>query len=202
MIPGVLSSKLSVASSVVVSAATAFLDANQPQLLPSTTMEDDEPTPDSYIKLISADSTTFYLQRRIALQVDTIKAMLDGNFRESEEGVIRFPDIGDSALEKVVRYLHYKDKWSNSSARIPEFDIAPEEAKDRHETVRGCRQEILQTEWPTPELSSSGLFINMSLNISRPAKEDMSKPIFSTMMIEEASEAAAKLHHLMSLRET
>lgn len=127
MIPGVLSSKLSVASSVVVSAATAFLDASQPQLLPSTTMEDDEPTPDSYIKLISADSTTFYLQRRIALQVDTIKAMLDGNFRESEEGVIRFPDIGDSALEKVVRYLHYKDKWSNSSARIPEFDIAPEE---------------------------------------------------------------------------
>ncbi len=29
----------------------------------------------------------------------------------------------------------------------------------------------------------------------------MSKPIFSTTMIEEASEAAAKLHHLMSLRD-
>ena len=48
-------------------------------------------------------------------------------FRESEEGVIRFPDISASALEKVVRYLHYKDRHANSTTRIPEFPIEPEE---------------------------------------------------------------------------
>lgn len=40
----------------------------------------------TYIKLISADGTEIFLERRIALQVETIRAMLEGNFRESEEG--------------------------------------------------------------------------------------------------------------------
>ena len=89
-------------------------------------MEDDnEESP--YIKLISAENSEVFLSRRIALQVETMRAMLEGNFRESEEGVIRFPDISASALEKVVRYLHYKDRYSDSKARIPEFAIEPEE---------------------------------------------------------------------------
>ena len=48
--------------------------------------------------------------------------------QESETGVIRFPDISTSALEKVVKYLHYKDRYSDSSLRIPEFTIDPESA--------------------------------------------------------------------------
>ena len=89
-------------------------------------MEDDnEESP--YIKLISAENSEIYLSRRIALQVETLRVMLEGNFRESEEGVIRFPDISASALEKVVKYLYYKDRYSNSATRIPEFPIDPEE---------------------------------------------------------------------------
>ncbi|KAL7523961.1 hypothetical protein ACHAWF_000764 [Thalassiosira exigua] len=90
-------------------------------------MEDDgDESP--YVKLISAEQSEIFLPRRIALQeVETLRAMLEGNFRESEEGVIRFPDMSASALEKVVKYLHYKDRYSNCAARIPEFAIEPEE---------------------------------------------------------------------------
>jgi transcription elongation factor B subunit 1 len=96
----------------------------------SSAMEDDkDETP--YVKLISAEGSEIYLARRIAVQVETLRVMLEGNFRESEEGVIRFPDIGTSALEKVVKYLHYKDRYSNSPSRIPEFVIDPEEVRYR-----------------------------------------------------------------------
>lgn len=50
----------------------------------SQTMDND--ADQTYIKLISADGTEIFLERRIALQVETIRAMLEGNFRESEEG--------------------------------------------------------------------------------------------------------------------
>ena len=90
-------------------------------------MEDDNESESSYIKLISAEGSEIFLARRVALQVETLRAMLEGGFRESEEGVIRFPDMSGSALEKVVKYLYYKDRYANSSARIPEFAIEPEE---------------------------------------------------------------------------
>ena len=80
-----------------------------------------------YIKLVSAEGSEIFLSRRIALQVETLRVMLEGNFRESEEGVIRFPDISHSALEKVVKYLYYRDRYANSASRIPEFVINPEE---------------------------------------------------------------------------
>lgn len=43
------------------------------------------------------------------------------------KSVIRFPDIGGKTLEKIIQYLHYKDKYSNSTTRIPEFQIEPDE---------------------------------------------------------------------------
>lgn len=49
-------------------------------------MEDDNDNDKTYVKLVSADGPEFFIERRIALQVDTMKAMLEGNFRESEEG--------------------------------------------------------------------------------------------------------------------
>ena len=97
-------------------------------------MDGDDDNLDSsspYIKLISAENSEIYLLRRIALQVETLRVMLEGSFRESEEGIIRFPDISTSALEKVVQYLHYKDRYSNSASRIPEFVIDPEEVNTR-----------------------------------------------------------------------
>ena len=85
-----------------------------------------------YIKLVSAEGSEIFLSRRIALQVETLRVMLEGNFRESEEGVIRFPDISHSALEKVVKYLYYRDRYANSASRIPEFVIDPEEVCVAH----------------------------------------------------------------------
>lgn len=81
-----------------------------------------------YIKIISAENSEIFLSRRVALQVETLRAMLEGNFRESEEGVIRFPDMSTSAIEKVVQYLHYKDRYATCATRIPDFPIEPEEA--------------------------------------------------------------------------
>jgi len=52
--------------------------------------------------------------------------MLEGQFREADEGLIRFPDMSGHILEKVIQYLHYKARYTNSTQRIPEFPIEPE----------------------------------------------------------------------------
>eukprot|EP00560_Eucampia_antarctica_P002409 CAMPEP_0197833450 /NCGR_PEP_ID=MMETSP1437-20131217/19081_1 /TAXON_ID=49252 ORGANISM="Eucampia antarctica, Strain CCMP1452" /NCGR_SAMPLE_ID=MMETSP1437 /ASSEMBLY_ACC=CAM_ASM_001096 /LENGTH=108 /DNA_ID=CAMNT_0043437521 /DNA_START=136 /DNA_END=462 /DNA_ORIENTATION=+ len=80
-----------------------------------------------YVKLVSAEGYEMFVQRDIAIAGSTtMKAMLEGQFRESEDNVIRFPDISGIVLEKVVQYLHYKVKHSKSSGRLPEFPIQPE----------------------------------------------------------------------------
>ena len=83
---------------------------------------------DKYIKLVSAEGMEFYLERRVALGSGTIRTMLEGQFRESNENVCRFPAISGRILERVVRYLHYKMQYSKSTSRIPEFSIEPEVA--------------------------------------------------------------------------
>jgi len=55
----------------------------------------------------------------------TIKAMLMGQFSESK-GEIRFPEISSIILEKVVQYMHYKNKYMHCTKKIPEFKIEPE----------------------------------------------------------------------------
>ena len=49
-----------------------------------------------------------------------------GNFRESEDNVMRFPEIEGLILEKVIKYLHYKQQHSKATGTIPEFVIEPE----------------------------------------------------------------------------
>ncbi len=69
------------------------------------------------------------MERSIAIEgSETISAMLEGPgmFRESEDNMIRFPDIQGLVLEKVIQYLHYKRKHSRSTGQIPEFKIEPE----------------------------------------------------------------------------
>ncbi|OQS06752.1 transcription elongation factor B polypeptide 1 [Thraustotheca clavata] len=82
-------------------------------------------TESEYVKLVSAEGHEFYVARKCALVSGTIKAMLLGQFSESK-GEIRFPDISAPILEKVIQYLYYKKRYSNSNARIPEFNIEPE----------------------------------------------------------------------------
>jgi transcription elongation factor B subunit 1 len=81
---------------------------------------------EEFVKLVSAEGHEFIVPRRIALVSKTMRAMLEGNFREAEDSVIRFPDISGHVLEKVIQYLHYQVRYNNSTARIPEFKIEPE----------------------------------------------------------------------------
>jgi len=82
-----------------------------------------------YVKLVSAEGHEFFLERKIAIAgSNTIRTMLEGKFRESQENVISFPEISGYILERVVRYLHYKAQYSHSTTRIPEFMIEPEVA--------------------------------------------------------------------------
>ena len=80
-----------------------------------------------YVVLISAEGHEFYVERKVAMGGSgTIKMMLEGQFRESNENLIRFPAISGLILERVVRYLHYKAQNIQSNARIPDFAIEPE----------------------------------------------------------------------------
>jgi len=75
-----------------------------------------------YVKLVSAEGHEFFLDRSIAVAYSkTISMMLEGSFREAQDNVIRFPDMAGYVLERLVKYLHYKAQYSNSSSRIPEF---------------------------------------------------------------------------------
>jgi len=77
------------------------------------------------IKLISAEGHEFYVHKKCAMVSGTIKAMLAGQFAESR-GEVRFPEIPGIILERVVQYLYYKVRFSNSSQRVPNFNIEPE----------------------------------------------------------------------------
>jgi Skp1 family, tetramerisation domain len=88
--------------------------------------EDEETT---YVKLVSAEGHEYFLDKQIAMSSSmTIRTMLEGQFREAQDNIIRFPDISGYILERVVRYLHYKAQYGNSTARIPDFMIEPEVA--------------------------------------------------------------------------
>ena len=50
-----------------------------------------------------------------------------GQFSESR-GEIRFPEISTAVLEKVLQYMYYKVRYTNSKTPIPEFRIEPEVA--------------------------------------------------------------------------
>mmetsp|Transcript_11732 Transcript_11732/g.17212 ORF Transcript_11732/g.17212 Transcript_11732/m.17212 type:complete len:102 (+) Transcript_11732:131-436(+) len=84
---------------------------------------------DKYVKLVSSEGLEFFLERKVAMAGSgTIRTMLEGQFRESSENLIRFPDISGYILERVTRYLHYKAQHSQSTTRIPDFVIEPEVA--------------------------------------------------------------------------
>lgn len=86
-------------------------------------------SPLQMIKLKSAEGHEFYVDKRCAMVSGTIKAMLSGQFAESR-GEISFPEIPAVVLEKLIQYLYYRVRYTNSSQRIPEFPVEPEIALD------------------------------------------------------------------------
>ncbi|XP_044772018.1 elongin-C-like [Neomonachus schauinslandi] len=81
-----------------------------------------------YVKLISSGGHEFIVKREHALTSGTIKAMLSGpgQFAENETNEVNFREISSHVLSKVCMYFTYKVCYTNSSAEIPEFPIAPE----------------------------------------------------------------------------
>lgn len=92
-------------------------------------MEDDGSRLPNIIKLKSAEGHEFFVDRRCAMVSGTIKAMLSGQFAENR-GEISFPEISAVILEKLIQYLYYKVRFTNSSQRIPDFPIEPEIAME------------------------------------------------------------------------
>lgn len=92
-------------------------------------MEDDGSRLSNIIKLKSAEGHEFFVDRRAAMVSGTIKTMLSGQFAESR-GEVNFPEIPAVVLEKLIQYLYYKVRYTNSSQRIPEFQIEPEIAME------------------------------------------------------------------------
>ncbi|XP_062946155.1 elongin-C-like [Cynocephalus volans] len=83
-----------------------------------------------YVKLVSSDSHEFIVKREHALTSGTIKAMLNcsGQFAENESNEVNFRDILPHVLSKVCMYFTYRVCYTNSSTKIPEFSIVPENA--------------------------------------------------------------------------
>lgn len=81
-----------------------------------------------YVKLISSDGHEFVVKRQHALASGTIKAMLSGpgQFAENETNEVNFREIPSHVLQRVCIYFTYKVRYTNSTAEIPEFPIAPE----------------------------------------------------------------------------
>lgn len=53
-----------------------------------------------------------------------------GQFTESQQGEVKFPEINAKILEKVVQYFYYKLRYTNHVGVLPEFKIEPEAALD------------------------------------------------------------------------
>ena len=89
--------------------------------------ESQERPPHNMIKLKSAEGHEFFIDRRCAMVSGTIKTMLSGQFAESR-GEISFPEIPSAILERLIQYMYYKVRYTNSAQRIPDFQIEPEMA--------------------------------------------------------------------------
>ena len=83
---------------------------------------DEDAAAPQYVKLVSAEGYEFYVDRQIAIASSaTIRTMLSGSFLEGKENIIRLPDMAGYILERLVRYIHYRAQYGNSTSRIPEF---------------------------------------------------------------------------------
>jgi elongin-C len=75
--------------------------------------QDDSSNELQFVKLVSAEGSEFYIDRRVAMSASkTIRTMLEGQFREAQDNVIKFPEISNYILERVLQYLYYQSRVS------------------------------------------------------------------------------------------
>ncbi|CAI4856941.1 BAD_HP_G0014230.mRNA.1.CDS.1 [Saccharomyces cerevisiae] len=81
-----------------------------------------------FVTLVSKDDKEYVISRSAAMISPTLKAMIEGPFRESK-GRIELKQFDSHILEKAVEYLNYNLKYSGVSEdddEIPEFEIPTE----------------------------------------------------------------------------
>lgn len=80
-----------------------------------------------HVTLVSSDGFEFVLSRKCAMEAGTIKSMLSGpgQFLENEKNEIILREIPARILERICAYIHYKNRYTNAAAEIPEFPIDP-----------------------------------------------------------------------------
>eukprot|EP00948_MAST-09A_sp_MAST-9A-sp1_P003473 g3473.t1 len=82
------------------------------------------------IRIFSKEGHEFVLDRKVAMLSGTIKGMLMNiTFQEAKEGKISFPEISTPVLERVIQYLHFKDKYASAKI-VPDFTLEPDEVLD------------------------------------------------------------------------
>ncbi|CAN0247439.1 unnamed protein product, partial [Scytosiphon promiscuus] len=55
-----------------------------------------------------------------------VSCFVVGGFGEASSGQVHFAEISTPILEKVIQFVYYKVRYTNSATRIPEFHIEPE----------------------------------------------------------------------------
>nr|XP_018453314.1 PREDICTED: elongin-C isoform X1 [Raphanus sativus] len=67
------------------------------------------------VKLISMEGFEFVIDKEAAMVSQTIRSMLTspGGFSESKDGVVTFPDISTTILEKICQYFYWSLQYSS-----------------------------------------------------------------------------------------
>ncbi|CAI4054545.1 hypothetical protein SUVZ_16G2370 [Saccharomyces uvarum] len=81
------------------------------------------------VTLVSKDNKEYEISRSAAMVSPTLKAIIEGSFKESK-GRIELKEFDSHILEKIVEYLNYNYKYSgvdgDEDEDIPEFEIPTE----------------------------------------------------------------------------
>mmetsp|Transcript_31446 Transcript_31446/g.90168 ORF Transcript_31446/g.90168 Transcript_31446/m.90168 type:complete len:114 (-) Transcript_31446:178-519(-) len=78
----------------------------------------------SYLKIVSADGHHFYLDRRIAYECDFFRKTAEQEpVKDGQPQELPPLKVTGKLLEKVIEYLYYRYKYTDSKVAIPEFPI-------------------------------------------------------------------------------
>ena len=73
-----------------------------------------------YLVLESGEGHKFYVDKACACEVSgTIRSAWNTGYQERARGAMKFPTISTQVLEKVIQYMYYKVRYTNSTQPIP-----------------------------------------------------------------------------------
>ncbi|XP_021737507.1 elongin-C-like isoform X7 [Chenopodium quinoa] len=75
------------------------------------------------VKLISSEGFEFVIDRKAAMVSQFLRNLLTspGNFAETENGIVRFPDISTTILEKICQYFYWSRQYASCGTIIGRY---------------------------------------------------------------------------------